>query len=245
MRSWELRPAEIVVVASEIQRREVAPFRNRLIQLAESSDAKLGLITSSDRATAGVNRNTGWAQATYPWTVFLDADDVYRPERTRYLLDLCQKMEAQAVLHSFAYLETPNRFLRGSPIKGPGQDVLLGSSLQGDRSTISQLRSARCDQQGASNLDLPTHGPSSVHHGHLTVRTELREDFHFEDIPFGEDGILARSLVASSIRFLVTPWILSLYDPWRWNLPIPELLRNAKRKSSKLVSEAKERTRRG
>lgn len=231
IRSWEIAPYEIIVAASEVPRQRHLEFERQLVCASGMDPVRVRLLSTTYSATAGVNRNRGWAEAEGDWTLFVDADDIYRPERSQVLLELCNRTSAQAVFHSFAYLESPRRFLRGSLRRGPGEQITTSGIQRASPTHAVPPSNTEPDRHGSSNLSLPSHGPPAIHHGHLTIKTELRQRFAYADLPYGEDGLLAQDLVRSSVPIVVTPWILSLYDPWRWRLPLPDLARNVKRKT--------------
>jgi hypothetical protein len=232
IRSWHAQPYEIIVSASELPPERNEEFHQQLLDSSGVGSPQVKLLSTPEPATAGTNRNLGWAHVESPWTLFIDADDIYRPERSRMLLDLCTRTTVQAAVHSFAYLESPRRFLQGPLRRGPGDDIGTPDIQRHGEARPETTSRQIPDRRGSSNLALPPNGPRAIHHGHLTIKTELRHRFSFQDIPYGEDGLLAKELVSSSVPILATPWILSLYDPWRWRLPPPELLRNLKRKGA-------------
>jgi hypothetical protein len=87
---WTHPPDEVVIAASEFDGQCADKWAARW-NSAMAWCKRMQISGTGEVATAAMNRNRGWSQATEPWVRFVDADDVYRPERMSIVLQMITK----------------------------------------------------------------------------------------------------------------------------------------------------------
>ena len=160
--------------------------------------------------TAGENRNHGWNNSIFDIVVFLDADDLYHPNRLQFLTNLMIKNHADAIVHDY-YRMAPKFFFKFGNIESYlliSADQLYGVN-QFDFD--NPLPSGNL-YSGESNLLLPAEilKKCKVHHGHLTVRRDI--PLRYTDRKLGEDGELVRGILKHDYNIVYVSTKLSIYD---------------------------------
>lgn len=200
---------EVILARGQTPARKESETRDRLERVYERSGMSPGLLIICDERprTAGENKNAGWRQASARWTAFVDADDLYHPQRLHLLRTLALHTGADLVLHGFTTDANPWTDLesRGSVF---GTDELFAATFPNeirDRASEGRL-------PGDTNVEVRD-GTTPVAQGHSLVLTELRNLYGFSSLRRGEDGQLNRDILWDRRTVLYLDQPLSRYRP--------------------------------
>jgi cellulose synthase/poly-beta-1,6-N-acetylglucosamine synthase-like glycosyltransferase len=204
---------EIHICASSVDETRLL----KLMQIvSQSSFNKIIKVHSClETRTAGENRNHGWDNSIFDIVVFLDADDLYHPNRLQFLTNLMISNHADAIVHDY-YRMAPKFFFKFVNIKSH----LLISAEQLYKTNEFELESSLPSGSlygGESNLLLPaeTFKNSKVHHGHLTVRRDVQ--IRYTNRKLGEDGELVREILKRGYKMVYVSAKLSIYDRFNFS----------------------------
>ena len=203
---------EIHVCASSVDQTSLSKLRGIIAKSSFSEKTKIH--SSSVIKTAGENRNYGWDRANFEIVVFLDADDVYHPNRLEFVTDVMFINQADAVVHDY-YRMTPKYIFKF----GKAHSYSSITSKQLYKLNKASLENSLPDGNlyaGESNLLLPKGELKSlkVHHGHLTVRRDI--PIRYTNRKFGEDGELVREILKYGYNLVYVSAKLSIYDRINW-----------------------------
>ena len=212
---------KIVISRSHFGWKRKSLFVDETRRVAEEFELidKLEFSLSRWRNAAGRNRNLGWKKVQSKWTAFVDADDLYLPNRLSSLLTFAESNSdtVNLVLHGYEYQPNENwdcDFSRNLPVSG--EITSISSSIIFDATFPNGIRRTRKerDQQGGTNLTIPIPGSDSCHevpHGHSFVRTEVRKSVRFKNRRLRcrcEDGLFCRDVLwkLGGVHYLPVRW---------------------------------------
>ena len=199
---------EIHICASSVNETNLL----RLMQIAAQSsfDRKIKIHSCPDMKTAGENRNYGWNKAIFDIVVFLDADDLYHPNRLEFVTSVIINNHADALVHDY-YRMVPKYFFKFGNFDG--YSLILADQLyKVNRVKLENSLPDGSLYAGESNLLLPVDGfkKLKVHHGHLTVRRDI--PLRYTNRKLGEDGELVHELLKHRYNMVYVSTKLSIYD---------------------------------
>lgn len=200
---------EVVLARGQTPARKESETRDRLERVYERSGMSPGLVIICDerRRTAGENKNAGWSQASARWTAFVDADDLYHPQRLHLLRARARQTGADLILHGFTMEANQWPDIRNRSIEFRTDELFAATFPNGVRDRASEGR-----LPGDTNVEVRD-CTTPVHQGHSFVLTELRNVYGFSSLRRGEDGQLNRDILwdRRSVLYLDQP--LSRYRP--------------------------------
>ncbi len=205
----------LVIVASGFSGRDADQLKRTL---KETVFNRATVLIETPLQSAGANRNAGLSECGSGLVLFMDADDIYSPHRSKIALSLFAKHQFDLMLHGF----TP--FQHGDfpkPFPKPPEDldmlkVVRESSLH-QATLLRNPRNRRLELKGKTSttnlLFNDTNKAFEVHHAHAIVRREAIGDIRYHE-EFGirnEDGVFARDMLEAGRKVLLTPFVLSAY----------------------------------
>jgi glycosyltransferase involved in cell wall biosynthesis len=192
---------EIVVVASGLTF-ELSSRLNRIC--AEFPNLPIKVV-SAPLAPAGTNRNIGIENSDGNWVTFLDADDLYLPNRVDRLITAAIHYGAAAVGHDYSTFRSPlvgSLKLSFSQVRGAGKTAAIPTA------TAIDSRDFVTSADGAST-NVTT---LRLHHAHILVRRDVFTHLRFSNTPGrNEDGIFLRGLIEQGKKFIRVDERLSIY----------------------------------
>lgn len=203
---------EIHVCASSVDQTSLSKLRGIIAKSSFSEKTKIH--SCSVIKTAGENRNYGWDRANFEIVVFLDADDVYHPNRLEFVTDVMFIHQADAVVHDY-YRMTPKYIFKFG--KAHSYSSITSKQLyELNRASLENSLPDGNLYAGESNLLLPEGELKSlkVHHGHLTVRRDI--PIRYTNRILGEDGELVREILKYGYNLVYVSAKLSIYDRINW-----------------------------
>jgi len=184
----------------------------KLMQIVAQSSfgERIKVHSFSETKTAGENRNYGWNKAIFEIVVFLDADDLYHPNRLEFVTNVMISSRADALVHDY-YRMAPKYFFKF----GSFESYLLIMADQLYKLNRAKLENSLPDGSlyvGESNLLLPVENFKKLkaQHGHLTVRRDI--PLRYSNRKLGEDGELVRELLKHRYNLVYVSTKLSIYD---------------------------------
>ena len=207
-------PIERVILArSSARSRNMEPLMKSVSALRAKHDIQIEVSATRRQQLAGQNRNRGWDQVGTTFTAFLDADDEYSENRLAHLVEVALSEESDLVLHDFLLKDSDSdsllddTFCLGDLLRTP---ELFDATFPDGRN-----RSREGKQPGDTNINIPPNATKhqTVHHGHVLVRTSLRQDFRYGNLYPGEDGQFCRDVLWAKRQVTYVPAKLSAYRP--------------------------------
>lgn len=199
---------EVLICASSVSETS----RKYLEEIVGKSSGSLSIriIATSEYRSAGENRNVGWKYAKFDYLSFLDADDIYHPQRLSLISKVLNLQDVDALVHDY-YRLMPRAIFAKTLIAN--FEVTDTASLQ--RSNMSRMKNILPPgdiYSGQSNLELPSNlkEKSRVHHGHLIVRRSI--PVRYSSRRAGEDGELVVEILKNDYRLIYINAKLSIYD---------------------------------
>ena len=227
-----VKPVEIIFAASS----QTTSSEFELLNLKELTPLNIQVISSREKYTAGENRNRGWEIASGDYVSFCDADDLYSKFRLEIIKNIAIDYSPDLIVHNYTFQKPApfyNRF--------PKDLVIVRSSDLFDTTFGGANREVENEfnPHGGSNLILPSGltGKPRVHHGHCTVKKSLVN--RFSNLPFAEDGIFCRDVLADHKDVIWVSAKLSNYE--RFNLF--NIFRNSYLSLLRCLSHSKRRVR--
>lgn len=184
----------------------------KLMQIVSNSsfDTIIKVHSCLETRTAGENRNHGWDNSIFNIVVFLDADDLYHPNRLQFLTNLMITNHADAIVHDY-YRLAPKFFFKFGNIES---HVLISTEqlYKANEFDFEHSLPSGSLYGGESNLLLPAEifKKNKVHHGHLTVRRDV--PIRYTNRKLGEDGELVREILKYDYKIVYVSAKLSIYD---------------------------------
>jgi len=176
-------------------------------------DIQIEVSATRRQQLAGQNRNRGWDQVSTPFTAFLDADDEYSENRLAHLVEVAQSEASDLVLHDFLLKDSDSDSVLDD--KFCLEDLLRTPELFDATFPDGRNRPREGRQPGDTNITIPPNATKhqTVHHGHVLVRTSLRQDFRYGNLYPGEDGQFCRDILWAKRQVTYVPAKLSAYRP--------------------------------
>lgn len=202
---------EVVVARSLLSRQLATEYSSWAHSLGHEHQLQVRVVATGRRATAGENRNRGWAEATTKYVAFMDADDLYVSGRLGAMLSVADGFESNLVLHDFWASEAT---WHESPRDEWGLvDVVHTDDLFAATFPAGRDRGSEGLVPGDTNIIVPSvNGASStVHHGHTLVRTSVIDAVRFGRRYPGEDGQFCRDVLWNLGKVDYIPARLSIY----------------------------------
>ena len=198
---------EIIIARSQLPDNQNELFE-RYIKNCASNTGLIGkevIFKSEGKQNAAQNRNSGGMCAKSDWICFLDADDEYSEFRLRYLSQVIKNhLNANLVLHSYTYKNELSNW--PMPTSFEKSKLKINKEIQ---------KFATSNEQTNTNLNVPVEGSglNRIHHGHITVKTEVFRKIKFQiDQPGREDGIFCNSVLKEFGGAFYLPTALSVYN---------------------------------
>jgi len=202
---------EVVVARSSLSRQQATQYSRWVHSLGKGNQLQVRVVATGRRATAGENRNRGWAEVTTQYVAFMDADDLYVSGRLGAMLAVADGFESNLVLHDFW---TSQATWNESPKDEWGLvDVVHTGDLFAATFPSGRDRGSEGLVPGDTNIIVP-HGSgasSAVHHGHTLVRTSVIDAVQFGRRYPGEDGQFCRDVLWYLGKVDYIPARLSVY----------------------------------
>lgn len=169
---------------------------------------RIKVFTSPIHRTAGQNRNLGWANSEFPYTAFLDADDVYHEFRLLTIRELITlHPNANLILNKYQYSKLDNHYR-----KLEAGEILDISHISGCDLSADSIR-ANSHIPGAFNISVLDRFKNAldVPQGHVVVKTALRNQVKYSDLLKGEDGLFCNEILQKFGEVFVINRELSQY----------------------------------
>lgn len=204
---------ELIVVASGFRLSQ-----RRIVQkILKTLHAEHAVIFSR-LGSAGRNRNLGSKRATAELVSFLDADDIYAPDRNSVIKATYSEENWDIFLHSFVPFDEVweiegklnSRSSEGAILVD--EKDLLESTFPGGRRDRANELSGRAPTTNLVSKAL--HPQFPTHHAHVTASRKILETTQFHEV-FGmrnEDGIFARDVLQAGGHVVVSSLVLSGYQ---------------------------------
>lgn len=180
---------EIIICASEIDSQQ---SNNLLSNLQNSTKIKIIINNTLEKQNASQNRNRGWNIVNSEYIIFLDADDIYHPNRIVILKEIIESNNyPDSLVHNYLLkkdIDISNPIF--NEIKKPYK--LIKSLDTYNRTFPNNFRdeSKETGHYGDTNLicDIPLTQGSSV------IKSKLNFRFN-ENMRWGEDGKILRDIL--------------------------------------------------
>jgi len=200
---------QVVLVASGF-----GPHRRKVIAEAKKIGSEETIVHFSPLGSAGANRNAGWQFIKGDIVCFLDADDLYAPERNLAIQKLHQAGAFDLFLHAFSSFDSDSE----TDLSFNGaEDFDLSRIATGGDLVSREGRDRNSELRGKTeSTNILFADPTkkfSVHHAHLVVKNALRSEFQFHEV-FGvrnEDGVFAQDVLDAGLQVVLSPAVLSGY----------------------------------
>lgn len=175
-----------------------------------SGSIQIRIFKTSAFRSAGENRNVGWEQAKFEYISFLDADDIYHPQRLAVISRILSQLQVDALVHDYFRMMPRYMFVRS--IISSFQTADTDSLWTANRERMERILPDKEIYSGQSNLALPStlRNGSRVHHGHLVVRSSV--PVRYSSRRTGEDGELVVEILKSKYSLVYISAKLSIYD---------------------------------
>jgi len=201
---------EIIIARSETRIADIYQITEKIEKLRQNTGilCPVLLSPSTDRCLAGENRNRGWQLAASKWVCFLDADDLYLPEKFNFQREVIENIpNVNMILHDFYFeseldkltLPKANHFELAKLVHN--QEIAF-ETFGLDTFAINSV---------SENTNIRIPGGLNVHHAHVTVRNEIRSSIKFQNKPRGEDGIFCQDVLKYIGGVIYIPVKLSVY----------------------------------
>lgn len=205
--------ASVVLSRSSARNRNVRMLLDEVASLQSDHGIEIEVIATHRQQLAGQNRNRGWFRVRTPFTAFLDADDEYAQDRLARLLEVAESEASDLVIHDFMLKTVETDKIPKT--SWTTQDLVRSDALY--EATFAQGRNRQKEGQtpGDTNVIVPPNSTqyTSVHHGHILVRTDLRRTFRYSTLYPGEDGQFCRDVLWGGGTVTYIPARLSAYRP--------------------------------
>ena len=200
---------QVVLVASGF-----GSHRREVLAEAKKIRSEETIVHFSPLGSAGANRNAGWKFVTGDIVCFLDADDLYAPQRNLAIQILHQARGFDLFLHAFTSFDSSSEH---KLILGGAEDFDLSQIATG-RDLVSRERRDRNSEllgktESTNILFSDPKRAFPVHHAHVVVNNALRNRFQFHEV-FGirnEDGVFAQDVLDAGLQVVLSPAVLSGY----------------------------------
>lgn len=200
--------SEVLICASSV----TISAERELQQIIQNSASLLSVrtLSTSEKKTAGENRNIGWDNASSEFLAFLDADDIYHPSRLTTVLGILLEKKADALVHNY-YRMLPTYVFNYTDLNKI-EIINHEDLLEANRERLLCPLPSENLYLGQTNLVLPDRigKYSRVHHGHLVVRREI--PIRYSSRKVGEDGELVVEILRNGFRLIYADGKLSIYD---------------------------------
>lgn len=203
----------VIVASSSTGKRALKELERSGRQIQEQCGIPIQIVPTRRQQLAGENRNRGWDIVETQYTAFLDADDLYAPRRLTSLFEVIESKSPDLVLHGFRITDAKVRDLVFDDWSL--DDVIGPEALYAETFKSGRIRRNEGKHPGDTNIVVPSSrgGLLNVCHGHIVVRTSLRDTHRYGTLYPGEDGQFCRDVLWSQNRVVYVPAQLSIYRP--------------------------------
>lgn len=170
------KPNEIVISYSGVTNLD---SENLKIKLKKLTNIDIKIISSLDKKYAGENRNIAAKNSKGDILMFFDADDIMKENRIERIMNLFNKYDCNAVLHSFKN-NNINKNSKNNKLKMYDGNFLY--NLHKNTKTIY--------------LDIKNE--KKIHHGHISIKRNVFNNIQFrfdEKYKRGQDSKFVRDLI--------------------------------------------------
>ena len=200
-------PDEIVIASSEVNEKQ---------ELFLPTTMGQGIILDSVpyKQLAGANRNRGMKRASGDIILFLDADDIYHPQKieiTRNFFNQYKNLDL--LLHSYHKNNSGGYFdldIEKKKINIVNKNVLFQGTFPNNG--MRNRKEEGKENNGSTNIN---GSGFPIHHGVIAISKNVKEKgFQYEsDMPFGEDGKFCRDILFdASCQVLAIDCKLMIYN---------------------------------
>lgn len=203
---------ELIVVASGFSFMQKISAR-KLINNFNNSTKQL-IFTA--KHPAGTNRNIGWEFTNGDLTFFLDADDLYHPERNKFTVELFKSNSFDLMMHGFERVSLESEDPSWPPLSNKYVTVRTDEFARGTYQKCERNRDRELELPYVpTNLFLPENIEQfEFSHGHCIVSKSIKNKIKFHEIISlrNEDSVFARDVLDSGYSVIATNLKLSLYS---------------------------------
>ena len=206
----------IIDQINKFNKSDLFDIKEIIIAASETDDVNINTdslypiikYTTLEKHGPAGNRNRGWEKVQGDWIVFLDADDLYHPDKILVTYDIISKNSGiDCVVHSYKFVTNTNQnFLQ--PVKNykviPTDEIF--------NSTFPDGKWNECNPDaGGCNIILPKDKNFPIHQGMASVKSSSK--IRYDENKFKtEDGYFCRQQLFDK-KLVATDAILMIYNP--------------------------------
>jgi glycosyltransferase involved in cell wall biosynthesis len=185
LKNQTLQPSEVIISASEMTAGQADTLSEQLNGILT---CPLSITSVVEPQPPGLNRNRGGDLATSTYVAFLDADDIYHPQKLELGVLLLDRTGADILVHGFysrgTHLTVLDQIIDVDKITITSTDTILHQTFGNPPTRIGGERGHLGDTNIISGYD--------IHHGMPCIRRELLNIVRYTSMRYGEDGMFLR-----------------------------------------------------
>jgi glycosyltransferase involved in cell wall biosynthesis len=180
-----LKPDQVIICLSEANS-ELARGLERLF----SPLIPVQVIETTEKQTAGQNRNRGLNVAKGDIVAFIDADDIMHPQRLEIMQKIIASKNSSLVLHDYSNRTLDFNYYDLSNLKIITANQILEATFGSPPVRNIELETG---SNGDTNLSIGI--TCKIQHGCVAVKRDDAKAVGFTDMPMGEDGRFCRDML--------------------------------------------------